>query len=53
MKSMNWVQGQHGITHYMFVASLLFVSFSAMASAVRRFQRSGDDSFVLMNDVEQ
>merc|ERR1712166_1621421 len=32
MKSMNWVQGQHGITRYMFVASLLFVSFSAMAS---------------------
>jgi len=47
------MQSQKADTHYILGASLLLASFSAMAFATRLFNRGGDDSFVLMTDVEQ
>jgi len=53
LPSTEWMQSQKADTHYILAASLLLASFSAMAFATRLFNRGGDDSFVLMTDVEQ
>lgn len=47
------VEGQHELSRYLFGASLLLASFSALAITTRLLRRGGDDGFVLMNDVEQ
>jgi len=47
------VEGEHALTRYLFGASLLLASFSALSITTRLLRRGGDDGFVLMNDVEQ
>lgn len=49
----DYMQTQNTVAHHAVGAGLLLVSFSAIVFVVKLFRRRSDDSFVLMDDVEQ